>query len=431
MQVTLEAALLSIGDEILIGQITNTNTVWLAEQLNLRGYAVGEMLTIPDDEEAILNAVAHLSEKYPIVIITGGLGPTADDLTKPVLTRFTQSHLVRVPEIEDMIRDFFAQRNRALTEENRAQADLPASCIPLKNAWGTAPGMLFPSEKGVLISLPGVPYEMKKIMTTSGFPWIMEKFPRRSLVHRTLLTEGIPESYLMKMIEPWEKTLPKDISLAYLPSVGQVRLRLSGEDKHGNMAQQIQAEIDRLQPFIPGEIYGEDQTSLAAVVGQILKERQQTLSTAESCTGGYLAHLLTQIPGISSVFLGSVVAYHNNIKKMMLGVPEDLLQTHGAVSQPVVEAMALGIQERTGADYALATSGVAGPDGGTAEKPVGMIWMACATPKGVWSKCFYFGNDRLGNIQRSSAAALNLLRKELLGIPVKTGFWENKPEGEK
>lgn len=429
MQVTLEAALLSIGDEILIGQITNTNTVWLAEQLNLRGYAVGEMLTIPDEEDTIFQAVSQLSAKYSIVIITGGLGPTADDLTKPVLTRFTQSHLVRVPEIEEMIRAFFTQRNRVLTEENRAQADLPASCIPLKNAWGTAPGMLFPTEKGVIISLPGVPYEMKKIMLTSGFPWIMEKFPRRPLVHRTLLTEGIPESYLMKMIEPWEKTLPKDISLAYLPSVGQVRLRLSGEDKDGTMGMQIQAEIDRLQPFIPGEVYGEDQTTLAAVVGEILKARGQTLATAESCTGGYLAHLLTQVPGISAAYVGSVVAYANEVKIQMLDVPAALIQAHGAVSQPVVEAMALGIKNKTGADYALATSGVAGPDGGTAEKPVGMIWMACATPNGVWSKCFYFGNDRLGNIQRSSAACLNLLRKELLGIPMTSGFWENQVKG--
>jgi nicotinamide-nucleotide amidase len=429
MQVTLEAAILSVGDEILIGQIINTNTVWLAEQLNMRGYAVGEMLTIPDEEDTILRAVTQLSAKYPIVIITGGLGPTADDLTKPVLTRFTQSHLVRIPEIEDMIRAFFTERNRVLTEENRAQADLPASCIPLKNAWGTAPGMLFPTENGLIISLPGVPYEMKKIMLTSGFPWMMEKFPRRPLVHRTLLTEGIPESYLMKMIEPWEKTLPKDISLAYLPSVGQVRLRLSGEDTDGQMGARIQTEIDRLHPFIPGEIYGEGQTTLAAVVGELLKSKHLTLATAESCTGGYLAHLLTQVPGISSVFLGSIVAYHNQVKMNLLGVPETLLQAHGAVSQQVVEAMALGVQKSTGADYALATSGVAGPDGGSAEKPVGMIWMACATPNGVWSQCFYFGNDRLGNIQRSSAACLNLLRKELLGIPRKGGFWEKQVKG--
>lgn len=418
MKAIQQAAILSVGDEILIGQIVNTNTVWLAAELNKRGMEVREMLTVGDHANQIRQALEYLCDKYALVLITGGLGPTPDDLTKPVLCELTGSVLVRNVEAEKVLLHYLKTKKRELTGVNQAQADLPDQCEPLHNYWGTAPGMWFEFRNSVIISLPGVPLEMKNIMETSGFPKLEQKFRLSPLLHRTLWTEGIPEAQLYEKIADWENKLPEGISLAYLPAAGQVRLRLSARNHTPELENMMQQAIDELHKLIPGEIFGEGNTSLAEVIYQLLKEKNLTISTAESCSGGYLAHLITSVPGVSEVFPGSVVSYSNELKMKLLGVDAEILAAHGAVSQPVAEAMAIGVKNLTGSDYSLATTGIAGPSGGSAEKPVGTVWIACSGPHGVISRCYHFGDQRDINIQRTALSALGMLRKVLLNFPV-------------
>jgi nicotinamide-nucleotide amidase len=411
-----KVVIVSIGDEILIGQINNTNAVWMAEKLNASGFSTVEITTISDDAGAILSTLERVGKIADLVVVTGGLGPTKDDLTKQTICRFFGSRLVLNEEILEHVRRFFAQRNKELTELNRRQAEVPDNCTPIHNELGTAPGMYFEKEGVHYVFMPGVPFEMKYIMESWVIPEMSRRLEPETIVQKTVLTHGLGESFLAERIAEWENALPPHIKLAYLPSPGRVRLRLRAIDSDRDKLQkEIDKEIEKLKEIIPELIYGYDDDRMEEIIGVMLREKGETLATAESCTGGYIAHKITEIPGSSDYFLGSVVAYSNEIKRDVLGVSEKDLEDYGAVSEPVIRQMAEGVRRKFGADYALATSGIAGPGGGTPEKPVGTIWIALATPHKTIAKRYQFGEHRIRNINFSFQTAVNMLRMELLG----------------
>ena len=370
---------------------------------------------IGDDREAILTALS--TSTADVVLLTGGLGPTKDDITKQVLCEFFDTRLVRHPHIEAAIAGFFRGIAREPLEVNLAQADLPESCTVVPNDRGTASGMWFGKESRVFVSMPGVPYEMKAMMEKHVLPELRRVFNPPSIVHRTLLTTGLGESHLAQRIAAWEDSLAQEgIKLAYLPSPGLVKLRLStyaNNDPTG-ARDRVAQKAEQLYRLIPELIFGEGEERLELVVGRLLKENGQTLSTAESCTGGYVSHLITSVPGSSAYFIGGVVSYANAVKMEELGIPSDMLELNGAVSQPVVERMAQGVRQALKTDWSIALSGVAGPDGGTEEKPVGTVWMAVAGPDGVQAAKVYLPGTRDLVIKRSALAVLNMLRKSLL-----------------
>jgi nicotinamide-nucleotide amidase len=411
----MKAEIITIGDELLIGQVVDTNSAWMAEQLNLVGLLVHQITSISDDRNHILSALALAAQRANVILITGGLGPTNDDLTKPALCEYFDTPLIFHQPTYDHIEQLFGQRGYAMSDANRHQADVPQMCTVIPNANGTAPGMWFEHQGIIYVSMPGVPFEMKPMMLNEILPRLLKRFEGSFILHRTVLTQGIGESLLAETIEAWENALPANIRLAYLPQPGIVRLRLTatGDDKQ-QLAATLQHQIDELIKVVPDLIFGFDNDSLETVVGQLLLQKHRTISTAESCTGGYLAHLITSVAGSSVWYMGSVVAYHNRIKMQALAVPETMLEQYGAVSQQVVEAMAQGIRTSFGTDYALAVSGIAGPDGGSAEKPVGTTWIALATAQGVTSRKFLFGEHRQRNIRKTALAALNMLRLDLL-----------------
>lgn len=424
MNKTPQAEILNIGDEILIGQIVNTNAVWIAQELNKRGVPVKRMTTVGDTKTDMLNAIDQAIQHHDIVIITGGLGPTKDDLTKDVLTEYFQTRLVFNVEVFELLDNFFKKRGRTLNEANKTQCYVPEACTVLMNYWGTAPGMLFVKQGKMIVSLPGVPLEMKELMNTYVFPYIERHYPLPPILHRSYLTEGIPESELMMMLAEWENNLPPSIKLAYLPSAGQVTLRLSMLNENGNGRAMIAEQEEKLKSILGDEIIGYDGETLEQAIQRIFIEKQLTLGTAESCTGGYIAHKITSVPGSSAFFMGAVVSYHNRVKQEVLQVTEQTLKTVGAVSKETVIQMAEHARHLLHTDYAIAVSGIAGPDGGTPEKPVGTVWVAWATPSVTLTKKYRFGNDRLTNIHRTFQASLGVLRKLVLNIPVKENFWE-------
>lgn len=402
---------------MLIGQVVNTNASWIAQQLNDNGIRTGYISIIPDDRAAIITALADAVKRADVVITTGGLGPTRDDITKKALSDFYGTGLVLHQPTLDHIQKLFYGRGIPVLGVNRDQALVPEGCVPLSNPFGTAPGLWFEDSGKVIISLPGVPYEMQAIVTGSVLPRLKEKDDGVYLFHRTILTHGLGESLLSERIADWEDSMPGNIKLAYLPQPGIVRLRITATGKREeNLEKQVEEQVDRLKDLIPDLIFGEGNQTMEEVVGLILRDRGLTLATAESCTGGYIAHLITSVPGSSDYFRGSIIAYSNDIKEQVLGVKRSVIEKHGAVSGEVVEAMALGARHLLDADYALATSGVAGPGGGTANKPVGLVWIALATPGGVISKSFTFGDHRARNIRRSGLTALNMLRISVLGL---------------
>ncbi len=411
----MKAEIISIGDELLIGQVVNTNASWIASELNMAGIQVVHIAAIADDKEAIVKSLDDASERADIILITGGLGPTKDDITKKTLAEYFNSKLVFHEPTFNQIKEIFKARNFEVTDINRQQAMIPDKCEPLFNKNGTAPGMWFEKEGKVFVSMPGVPFEMKPMVTEQVLPRLNKKFNFGTIIHKTVMTTGMPESFLADKIKEWENNLPENIKLAYLPQPGIVRLRLTakGHDKAA-LQKAVDLQVEKLKAIIGDIIYGYDDITLEEVVGQLLREKGQTLSTAESCTGGYIAHLITSIAGSSDYFQGSVVSYSNEVKSKVLGVPESDLIEHGAVSQQVVEAMVIGVRKLMGTDYAVATSGIAGPTGGTPEKPVGTTWIAVATPEKVVSKLFHFGEHRGRNIRRAALAALEMLRKELV-----------------
>ncbi|HNI03782.1 MAG TPA: CinA family nicotinamide mononucleotide deamidase-related protein [Flavobacteriales bacterium] len=428
------AEIIAIGDEILIGQTVDTNSGWLGGELALIGIRTVRVRAIADDRSAILEALG--SAVADIVLITGGLGPTRDDLTKQVLCEFFGTRLVHRPEVERHIEDLFLRMGRSAAEvldANRAQADLPESCTILPNSRGTASGMWFqipllPETNGgtttnegrperVFLSMPGVPYEMRAIMGDHGLHKLRECFRPPAIVHRTILTAGMGESQVARLIEAWENSLAADgIKLAYLPSPGMLRLRLSAyaNADAAEARQRVDRQAEALYRLIPELIFGEGTGTLGQAVGQQLKERGQTLALAESCTGGYLSHLITAIPGSSNYYIGGVVSYANAVKMEELGIPSDMLELNGAVSRPVAERMAQGVRAALRSDWAIATTGIAGPDGGTPDKPVGTVWLAVAGPDGVSAKLGNFPGSRELVIERAAMSGLNMLRKRLM-----------------
>ncbi|HNX07469.1 MAG TPA: competence/damage-inducible protein A [Bacteroidales bacterium] len=410
----MTAAVISIGDELLIGQTVNTNASFIAAELNLAGIQVRSILTIADEKNEISHALQQASQQSGIVIITGGLGPTNDDITKNTLCEYFGSTLIlHKPSLEN-IRKLFYQRGMKITTVNRNQAMVPHNCTVLKNTLGTAPGMWFQKDNIHYFSLPGVPFEMKALMTDGVIPLLAKLNISTPIIHKTILTTGIGESALAELISGWENKLPSHIKLAYLPEPGIVKLRLSCYHAGSvETKKAFDAEVKKLKKLIPDLIFGYENDTLASVTGKLLQKKQASVATAESCTGGLIAHLITEVPGASAYFKGSVIAYHNDIKTKVLGVNKNLIEKHGAVSEEVVRAMASGVRELMQTDYALAASGIAGPDGGTPEKPVGTVWIACATPEKTLTQKLSLGNDRGRNIRRASLAALNILRKQL------------------
>lgn len=409
------ADIINIGDELLIGQVINTNASWMAERLNSIGIRVRQITAIADSAQHIKQSLDDALSSSELVILTGGLGPTKDDITKHVLAEYYNSKLVtHVPTLQD-VEQFFKIRGRTITELNRRQAEIPECCEPLPNSKGTAPGMWFEREGKILISVPGVPFEMKALMEDHILPRLAARINGDVIIHKTILTQGVGESFLADMISDWEDALPPYIRLAYLPQPGIVRLRLTATGNNRAMLQKEIIELtDKLQHIIPGYIFGFETDTLEAIVGRMLRERKETLSTAESCTGGYLAHMITSVSGSSDYFRGSIVAYANSLKTDLLGVSSQLIEKHGAVSREVVEAMASGARNKLDASWALANSGIAGPSGGSPEKPVGTVWIALAGPKGVEANKLLLGGDRERNIHISSLSALNMLRKALI-----------------
>ena len=411
----ITAALLSVGDEILIGQITDTNAVFLAEQLTLKGVQVNEMQTVGDSRRQIFDALDCSLQKNDIVLLTGGLGPTDDDLTKAVLAEYFNTNLILNEDVLADVEGFIRSRGFQVNERNRKQALVPEACKVIRNDNGTAPGMWFEHKGSVVVSMPAVPFEMKEMFSEKVLPLLAQHFDFPSIVHRTVLTHGIAESHMAQMLEDFEAALHKDVKLAYLPSPERLRLRFSIGGKSKQQAEEIlEAEIHKLKKIIGKAIYGEGNYFLEQTVFELLKERKATLATAESCTGGSIAAKITSVPGSSQVFLGGTVAYSNQVKTEHLKVPEALIEKHGAVSREVVEAMAKGALNVFGSDYSIAVSGIAGPDGGPDEKPVGTVWIAVAGNDKLFSKKYIFGKRRNINIQRASAKALDMLRKFIL-----------------
>ncbi len=411
----MQAEIITIGDELLIGQVVDTNSAWMAQQLNLVGIDVYQITSVSDQKQHILKSLSDAEQEVDIIIITGGLGPTNDDITKKTLCEFFNTTLVFNENTYQKIQSFFKSLNLKVTEINKAQAEIPANCEPITNNCGTAPGMWFEKNNKIFVSMPGVPFEMKQMMEESILPKLKNKFKLSAVCHKTILTQGIGESFLSEIIANWEKALPSYIKLAYLPSPGIVRLRMTAKGNDENtLLNEIKKQTEFLQQIIPDYIYGYDNDRLEAIVGKLLKNKNETIATAESCTGGYIAHLITSIPGSSVYFKGSVICYANEIKTKLLGVNKESIIANGAVSEEVVKQMALNIRNLFNVDYAIATSGVAGPDGGTENKPVGTTWIAIANKTDVFAKKFTFGENRERNIQRASITALNMLRKQIV-----------------
>ena len=412
----MKAAIVTIGDEILIGQITDTNSGFIAKSLDRIGVEVHEMLSISDSREHILNTFSKLQNKVDIVIITGGLGPTKDDITKKTFCDYFEDELVVntvvLAHVTQLIEGFY---KRAITQINKDQALVPSKCMVLHNQVGTAPGLWMKKEDTVFVSLPGVPFEMKYLIENEIIPKVVRDYQRPYILHKTILTYGRGESAVAEQIEDWENNLPEFIKLAYLPAPGRVRLRLSarGTDRE-LMKKAIEENVVSLAKIIGDIIVGfEDDETLETVVGKILTQQGRTISTAESCTGGSIAQLLSSVPGASNYFKGSVVAYSTEVKQNVLGVSKDLVEEYSVVSAEVAKAMALNVKTLLKTDYAIATTGNAGPSKGEADADVGTVFIALATPNEVLVEMFNFGQPREKVIDRATVKGMEMLLKEI------------------
>ena len=411
----MKASIITIGDELLIGQTIDTNSAWMGAELSKAGFDVYRITSIHDRREDILNALNEAAGKTDVVLITGGLGPTSDDITKQTLCEFFNTHLIINNEVLTMIEEMMARRNFPMNEKNRQQAEVPESCRVLKNSAGTAPGMWFEKDGTIFISMPGVPHEMKHIMNEIVLPDIKQRFTSQSIIHKNIMTYGTFESKLAEILTDFESKLPENIRLAYLPASGIIKLRLTATgSEFKTLSANIAEQVSKLYKIIPEFIYGEDEESLEMAVGKLLSTLNKTVSTAESCTGGEIAHLLTSVAGSSAYYKGSIIAYDNVVKTQLLGVQDYIITKYGAVSENTVREMAVGARNMLKTDFAVATSGIAGPDGGTEEKPVGTVWIAVDSERGTVCEKKVFGNDRLTNIKRFSMASLNLLRKQII-----------------
>jgi nicotinamide-nucleotide amidase len=411
----MKAVIVNIGDELLIGQVVNTNASWMAERLTNEGIAVERIVAIGDTARAIQDELERSIAEAELVILTGGLGPTRDDITKHTLCDIFGTSLTFNPEAYTMIEAFFASRGLKVTELNRQQAELPAGCVPLPNRQGTAPGMWFERGKCIVVSVPGVPFEMQAILEEEVLPRLKLRGDGQLILQRTVLTHGMGESFLSRRLAHWEDTLPASLGLAYLPSPGQVRLRLTARGTEREVLEaDLEFAVKGLKTRIGDLIFGYGTDTMESVLGALLLEQKATLSTAESCTGGYLAHKITSVAGSSAYYLGSVISYANKVKIRELGVDNADLMTFGAVSEPVVRAMAEGVRGKMGTVWSIAVSGIAGPDGGSEEKPVGTTWIAIAGPDGTEARRFLFGNRRDRNIHMAAMSGMNMLRRRML-----------------
>lgn len=412
----MKVEIISIGDELLIGQTVNTNATWLGTEFSLRGGSVHHTTVIRDVKEDILEAIDRAFSRVDVIIVTGGLGPTKDDITKHTLCEYFNTELVLNEEVLARVRGYFEARGREMLEVNNKQAEMPKNARVLKNEMGTASGMWFDHNDKVLISLPGVPYEMKHLMSERAFPLLVEQFEMKAIYHRTIQTQGIGESYLAERIEDIETDIRNNgFGLAYLPSSSQVRLRISSERSERN-EEKIANYLQQIEERLPQYVFGRENNRLTEIIGNWLLTNKKTIGTVESCTGGAIASEIVSVSGSSAYFLGSMVTYSYELKSKLVGVNMDDIQKDGAVSETVVRQMAEGGREALGVDYCIAASGIAGPNGGTEDKPVGTVWIGIAGPEGTSAQRFLFGDQRDRNIERTVLTALNLLRCEVLKI---------------
>jgi nicotinamide-nucleotide amidase len=413
----MQATIITIGDELLYGQTIDTNSAYMGRELALLGIRVREILSISDDKSAILEALARAEQASNLVLISGGLGPTKDDITKVTLAQYFNTTLVRNQEILAQLEAFFASRNRPMLQSNADQALMPASCTPLRNDRGTAWGMWFEKNGKVFVSMPGVPFEMEALMQQEVLPKVKTYFQLPVIIHKHILTAGIGESFLAEQIADFEDNLPTNIKLAYLPGIGSVKLRLTANGTNREVVQEaLDVEVAKLVAQIDKHIYGYDDDQLEEIIGKLLTAKDKTLATAESCTGGYIASQITMVAGSSAYYNGSVVSYTDESKQALLGVKQETLDSFGAVSEETVREMLLGVCTKFGTDYAIATSGIAGPAGGTSDKPVGTVWLAYGSPTGMRTKKLTFKGNRKQNIQLTALMALELFRKYLIEI---------------
>lgn len=412
MKNEVNAAIITIGDELLIGQTIDTNSAYIAIELNKIGIWVKRRIAVGDVKEEILEALALQSKDCQLIIITGGLGPTADDVTKPALCTYFESKIVIDEGALQNVKNIFTRLNRPLIERNLKQAEVPDNCIVLPNSRGTAPGMWFEKNGVVYVSLPGVPHEMTGLMDHAVIPKLKEHFTLPVILHKTLFTMGQGESMIADILDKFENNLPSHIKLAYLPNYGAVKLRLTGKSNSlEKLEKEISVHFDKMKELLKEWIVADEDVTLQEVVAKLLDKHHLFIGTAESCTGGYLAHLFTSRSGSSSTFKGGVVSYANEAKENVLGVQHGTLVTKGAVSEETVKEMLNGIIEVMNVDYAIATSGIMGPDGGTREKPVGTVWIGVANRKKMKIEKHFFRFDRKRNIELTANMALNMLRR--------------------
>ncbi len=410
------ASIITIGDELLIGQTIDTNSAWMAQELNKIGVWVKRRVAVGDTRDDIWQALDEEAKHSMIVLITGGLGPTADDMTKPLLCDYFGGKMIVNEEVLQHVKNIFLKLNRPLIERNLKQAEVPDTCEVLMNRRGTAPGMLFRKADRIFISMPGVPHEMKGLMTAYVLPLLQKEFQMPFILHRTLLTAGAGESFIAERINNWEAALPPHIKLAYLPNYGMVRLRLTtiGAEKNS-----LEKDLDhlflQLQELVKDILIVDEDIPLEKALGNLLLERKKSLATAESCSGGYIAHLITAIPGSSAYYKGTVVAYAYDVKEDVLGVNHETLEIKGAVSEETVTEMLQGLFQKTSADYGIATSGIMGPDGGTEDKPVGTVWVAVGNRKKIFAKRMQFRFDRIKNIELTAANAMLMMFQFIKG----------------
>jgi nicotinamide-nucleotide amidase len=411
----MQAEIITIGDELLIGQVVDTNSAWIAQELNKIGIRVCQITSVSDDRAHIIHTLTAARERADIILMTGGLGPTRDDITKQTLCEYFGAG-VRFDEVSYRnVEKLFTARNKTVTEVNRKQAEVLSNCQVLSNPQGTAPGMWFEEHGKVYVSMPGVPYEMKSIMQDEVLPRIKEKFRTPVIIHRTILTQGIGESFLSERIADWEDNLPSSMKLAYLPSPGLVRLRLSARgEEFGKLYEEVNSQVENLLSLISDYVYGFEENTLEEIVGRLLKQRNESLSIAESCTGGYISHLITSVAGSSAYYKGSIVAYSYEAKEKELGVSGETLEKFGAVSEQTVLEMVRGVRKKFNTEHAIACSGIAGPDGGTEDKPVGTVWIAVSSADKEIAQRLSLGTNRQRVIRETALYALNRLRKMLI-----------------
>jgi nicotinamide-nucleotide amidase len=409
------ASIITIGDELLIGQTIDTNSAWIAQELNKIGIWVHRRVAVGDVWEDIVKALdeeLHLSE---VILITGGLGPTADDITKPLLCQYFGGKLVVNEEAQANVKNIFENiLKRPMLERNLKQAEVPDVCKVIQNKRGTAPGMWFEKEGKIFVSMPGVPHEMKGMMAHAVLPALKDIFKMPPIIHRTLLTAGIGESFLAERISDFEAQLPTNIKLAYLPNYGMVKLRLSARGRSEKLMAELEAEFDMLKSKVSDVMVVDEDLSMQQVIGKILNQKNKTLGISESCTGGYISHLITSVPGSSVYFKGSVVSYANNIKEDVLHVDHSVIETYGAVSKETAAQMVKGTLKLLKTDYALVTTGIMGPDGGTPDKPIGTVWVGVGSAEKTETHHFHFRFDRQRNMELTGTHGLNVLRKFIL-----------------